>query len=501
MRKSALEKIREANTKKRGQQVEIRPDHLIEDLAKMMLGGAPRPTQLAVLLDPHPAIAYMGHAGAAKTATGVCKVLMRALLEPGSVFLITRKDGNDLKNTTMREAERQLANLPVGTRIHRVKDEPETWTLQPVNWLGLSDISDEPSQIIFAGLETLDTGSLNINGFMLDEADEIDDEEKVLTLMGRARNKDGSPDMVILAFNGPSEEHWLYAACLGKDAKGSKIPGKPYFKLYSPKARENEPNVKAGYYDKLEKLYAANPGLLARLVKGDWVGTFKGTPVYSNFREHIHTAVGLAQDWNPNSPIVVGLDFGFNQPRAIYGQVDAEGRLVVLAELVKHQLEVRPFIQLVKSDINLRFPNNIGVIWYGDAAARQKKDTGSTLAVLSQEDVHLQYQLMDIDTTVRTVRGALDQMIRGIPSILIDRKEAPVLANAMKGGYRMDDRGVKPFKDGYYDNSADAFRYLYVNLFGIVNYRPTDPNRSTGPTNGAGLPDSAEYDPRFDGEN
>lgn len=496
MRKSALEKMREAQTKKRGVTVEIRPTHLVEDLAKMMLGGPPRPTQLAVLQDPHPAIAYMGHAGAAKTATGVCKILMRAILEPGSIFLIARKDGNDLKNTTMREAERQLANLPAGTRIHRVKDEPETWTLQPAAWLGMEGASEEPSQIIFAGLETLDTGSLNINGFMLDEADEIMDEEKVLTLMGRARNKQGSPEMAILCFNGPSEEHWLYAACTGKDAKGNKVSGKPYLKLYSPKARENEPNVATGYYDKLEKLYASNPALLARLVKGDWVGTFKGIAVYPMFKEHIHTTVGL--EWNPNSPIVVGLDFGFNQPRAIYGQVDAEGRLAVLGELVKTQLEIRPFISLVKVDINQRFPNNIGVLWYGDAAARQKKDTGSTLAVLSQEDVHLQYRQMEIDPSIRTVREALDQMIRGVPSILVDRKEAPVLTNALKGGYRMADNGLKPFKDGYYDNSADAFRYLYVNLFGITNFRPNHPDRNLGPVNGYGLPDSAAYDPNLD---
>lgn len=492
MRKSAVEKLREANSKKRGVAREIRGTHLVADLATLMLGGEPRPTQLAVLEDPTEDIAYMGHAGAAKTATGVCKILMRAILEPGSRFLITRKDGNDLKTTTMTEAKRQIDNLPPGTIMHRVKEDPETWTINCASWLGVEGMSDEPSEVIFAGLETLDLGSLNINGFMLDEADEIESEDKVLTLMGRCRNKGGSPQVTIMCFNGPPEEHWLYTACTGKNSKGKKVK-EPYLKLYVPKPRENETNVKAGYYDRLEKLYADNPALLARLVEGKWVGHFTGVPVYPMFREHLHCRDDIP--FEPTMPLCVGMDFGFNQPRAIYGQVDGEGRLHILAETVKQQMEIRPFLALVRAEMNLMFPG-CEALWYGDSAVRQKKDTGSTLAILAQEGVNLQYRMMELDPSIRTVRGRLNMLVSGEPGLIINRRLAPILVSALKGGYRMADNGLKPFKDGYYDNSADALRYLVVNLFGLDDAEANAPNTPGGTP----LPASAEYDPRFDTE-
>jgi hypothetical protein len=72
------------------------------------------------------------------------------------------------------------------------------------------------------------------------------------------------------------------------------------------------------------------------------------------------------------------------------------------------------------------------------------------------------------DLGVRLIRQLLQQVQTGEPLLQYDRRGVPVLIDAFKGGYRMDDRGDKPKKDGFYDHPQDGERYGIINIFGAT---------------------------------
>jgi len=501
MRKSRLEKLREAQVQKAGKQVQI---NSFEELCALVCSGSTdveklRPTQKQVLLAPasEELIAYMGHAGAAKTSTGVASVLIRAFTEPGFRGVIARQNYNDLKGTTLGRAQELLRRLPPGTLLDRTKDPPEKWVINPAP---IMSEDPEPSHILFMGLDVDadELGSLEFNGAFIDEADEIKDESVFLSLMSRFRLKTGGPTRVVLAFNAPAKTHWLYTACTGLDAQGRKVR-EPYLKLYKPVKGENEVNLAAGYYDKLRELYANRPDLLARLVDGDWVAVFKGMPVYPEFRRSTpegmpwHVRRGLKFD--PYGVLFRGWDFGYNQPRCIFAQLSFDGHLHILGELVRQCMEIRPFVNLVKVETATRFRGVNPPVDFGDPACDQHSDKGSTLVHLAQEGVTLRYIRSKIDGGLRSVRNRLDLAFNGAPALQFD-ESCTTLIEALGGGYRMREgtmsKDPEPLKDGFYDNSADAFRYLIINLFGVAD--TLDPNMLYATPNMSNLPDNLAYD-------
>jgi hypothetical protein len=95
----------------------------------------------------------------------------------------------------------------------------------------------------------------------------------------------------------------------------------------------------------------------------------------------------------------------------------------------------------------------------GDIAVTQVKDTGSTMAVLEKAGIRIQYNKLSIETSVDEVRRSFRELVGDQPFLQIDESGCPILVDALSGGYRLDKKGEFPFKDGFYDNPADCFRY------------------------------------------
>jgi hypothetical protein len=169
--------------------------------------------------------------------------------------------------------------------------------------------------------------------------------------------------------------------------------------------------------------------------------------------------------------------------------------MLVLYEQVGDQEEISPWIQRIKTVTAQRFPGARNILDFGDPAAKQKKDTGSTLAELNRAGIILRYRTTRIDEGVRLIRMRLEKLIKGKPAMMFDRRFTPMLIQAMRGGYHLDESGLKPVKDGIYDHSADGFRYGCVNVFhgpgegvpmsSLIEY-------------GDNIPDNVEYDSRSD---
>lgn len=464
MRKSAVERLREAKRKKQG------PIQLtFEGLLLLLLDGDREPEQRVMLptqrdfiYDPARIKAYKGPAGCAKTSTICAAGLMRALFQPGSKGLVSRYDYNDLMDTTKLRMEDMLARLPQGVLLDRDKSPPEKWWIRPI--VGNGD-DDEVSEITFMGLKD-NKGSYEFDWEIVDEADECD-EAVIRLLNSRLRNRVKGQDLpyaLMLAFNPPDKTHWLYPACTGFDHQERRV-GEPWMKLFEPQPSENTRNLPKDYYEQLAS--GLTEDQKRRLVDGEWGGTFPGQPVYREFKYGFHTR-DLSTKYDPYSTLYRFWDFGYNNPACIFAQMDHEGRLLVLREKLAQKIEIGPFAELVKGETEKHFPGHRDIRDYGDPAVRQKKDTGSTLVELGKVGITMMYRLMSLDDSIRQVRMAFSKLIAGEPYIQIDPRHAPVLTAAMRGGYHLDKTGTKPVKDDYYDHAADAFRYGVINVQGGI---------------------------------
>lgn len=479
MRKSQLEKLREA---KKQQHKQVETD--LEGLLRILVGGPLNPTQKQFIYDAERIKAYMGPAGCAKTSTLAAAGFIRALLQPGSKGFVSRNDYNDLMDTTKLRMEEMLAKLPKGILLDRDKSPPEKWWIRPIA-VRLPDgtLDDTPSQITFMGLKD-DIVGVEANWWLIDEANEVD-EVRIHQVNARLRHRGGNYS-IMMAFNPPDKHHWLYTAATGRDFQDRSV--KPvWVKLYRPNPRENLQNLPTDYYDVLAAQLPDDQK--QRFVDGEWGSTFEGQPVYREFKYDWHTKRDLIYD--PQLPLFRFWDFGYNRPYCGWAQIDFNGRILILAEAQGDKIEIKPWAERCKALTQTHFPRPINIIDFGDPAVRQKKDTGSALEHLHSAGITMRYRTdLNFDASIRLVRQRLTTVIDGEPALQFARRGVPLLISALRGGYHLNDDGTKPFKDGYYDHSADAFRYLIGNLFHGAGESTTNISST--------IPATIEYDPRYD---
>jgi hypothetical protein len=348
------------------------------------------------------------------------------------------------------------------------------WWINPIG-------GGEPSHITFMGLKD-NKGSYQFNWAIVDEADECD-QQAIQLVQTRLRAPGGNYKLMV-AFNPPDKHHWLYTACTGRDFREQKI-AEPWLKVFLPQPNENVANLPADYYQRLAG--GLQEDQIQRLVKGEWGSTFEGQPVYREFKYAWHAKENL--NFDHYRPLYRFWDFGYNAPYCGFAQTTWNGGLRILAEVQGAKIEATPFIKNVQAETTRLFPDAEEILDFGDPAVAQHKDTGQTLALFLKAGITMRYRRSHIDQGVKALRELLGRTVEGEPAFVIDKQKCPILIASLRGGYRMDDKGQKPVKDNYYDHSADALRYLIVNVF--YNGVASDQGRRGG---GYGyVPESIEY--------
>lgn len=492
MRKTAREALTEA---KLGQKAEPTVQLDLKGLFTRMLSDVPEPTQWEFICDPEMWKLYMGRAGAAKTSTVVSSIIGRAILQPGFAGGIMRNDYNDMYDTVIKRAEEILSRLSPDLLLDRNKSPPMRWWLRCA--VNNPDGSPAVSQITFSGISDLPKG-FEANAIAVDEADECN-EKDIAALKMRLRNPGGNYALM-LTCNPPDITHWLYTAATGKDQYDKKVM-EPWLKLYTPKDGENEKHLPENYYT--DRSAGMPEDLRQRFIHGQWGQVFEGQPVYREFSSRLH----ICDDLRPQSywPILRLRDFGYRRPCVIFAQLDENtGGLDCFREILGENEEVSAFESRVQAMSNQYYRGHT-FIDFGDPAVDQHKDTGSTLELLkNQFGVDVNYIRSEIEEGIRTVRLGLERIVHGRPQFQFDRKGVPILIRALRGGYRINDNGTRPLKDGYYDHEADAFRYGVINIFGADGAQKPLPQTSkfyektSLHNNYYGANDTAEYDPRYD---
>lgn len=450
LRKTGREVLQEG--RKRGETKEVSSIH---QLAAIMLSDEPEPTQWEFICDPSENKLYMGRAGAAKTSTIVCAMLLRAILQPGFKGYFIRQHYNSMFSTVIERAQEMLERVSPSLLIERNKSPPMRWTIQCAT--GNGDVS----YLTFSGMAELPKG-FGCHAIAVDEADEC--EESAVNAL-RMRMREPGAHALMLACNPPDTNHWLYTAATGKNYK-EQVVAKPWLKLFTPRDGENAKHLEEDYYTK--HAHGMPEDLRQRFIHGAWGSVFPNQPVYKEFSSRLHVAEELKHV--PHWPVLRFRDFGYRAPCCLFAQLNEHnGGLNILAEIQGEKEEVRAFEIRVQALSNRLYPG-ASFIDFGDPAVDQHKDTGSTLHMLASMGVRVNFIRSDLDQGIRTVRGVLERIVPAAPGeqprpqLQILRTGAPILIRALRGGYGTNLQG-KPIKDGYYDHTADALRYGIINIY------------------------------------
>lgn len=431
----------------------------LEGLLKLMVDGdrVPEerklnPTQRAFIYSPVRNKAYMGPAGCAKTSTGVAAIVIRAIMQPGTKYMIARHDYNDLKGTTMERFNAIIDRLPPGMVLDRDKSPPAKYILNAIPQKrpdGTTD--DRASSVQFFGAKD-GWGSYDWNAVHVDEADECD-EKRIDELQGRLRTPGGGYS-VMLTFNPPDVTHWLYTACTGRDFEG-KLVAKPKYELFTPSPRENVRNLPENYYEDM----AANmpEDMAKRLVHNQWGLVFPGDPVIRQFSKQMHVVDDVP--YPKGATLYRFWDFGYQRPACLFAIISRLGHLCIMREVLGKQIEVGAFGQYIHKLTVEHYGDVERIEDYGDPAVAQKKDTGQSLAVIKkQAGITIRYRHTPFDISMNEMRHRFEMLIEKKPAVQIARRCA-ILINGLAGGYHLKDDGVTPRKDGYYDHLCDTLRY------------------------------------------
>jgi hypothetical protein len=163
--------------------------------------------------------------------------------------------------------------------------------------------------------------------------------------------------------------------------------------------------------------------------------------------------------------IGVGMDFGLT-PAAVWGQVDHEGRWIILGEMVTEDMAADEFGILLRRVLRQKYPGQEFII-YADPAGEQRSqvDARSVFDVLRAQGWKLFASEQSPRMRIDSVRGALSRDIRGAPGMLIDR-DAGTIIRGFQGGYQY--RRMKVSGDRYtekpdkneFSHPHDALQYL-----------------------------------------
>lgn len=203
-------------------------------------------------------------------------------------------------------------------------------------------------------------------------------------------------------------------------------------------------------------------------IHSQWGASRSGQPVFkSTFRPSFHVGKSELQP-SLGHPLVVGMDFA-RWPAALVGQVNHQGRLLILAEAEQENVGVMQFMQtvvrpLLSSSRFSRYP----VYIVGDPAGLQRSQIGedSVFSILKKMG-YLAYpaQTNQIPPRLRAVERWLLEQREGQAAFLIDPVHCPKTIKALNHEYRFKQR-----KDGTIEDTPDKSNRPYPDLADALQY-------------------------------
>jgi len=301
--------------------------------------------------------------------------------------------------------------------------------------------------------------------------------KEVFTMVNmRLRQKGAHRFTIVLTFNPPTPSHWAYSEFIEPSKEDLEHRG--YCVVWQP-PRENEKNLREGYYDNIKKRLDADQA--RRFVEGEVVAFWPGERVYPEFRDHWNVIDGLI-DPIPGVDLVLGWDYGLT-PATLITQITPEGQWRCLRELQSFNSAIDSHSDYLRSMLNEYYPG-YGIRGWGDPSGsrRAESDLTTATAVAASKGFDIQPGARDWVPRKEAMKQRLERNVLGKPAMVVSRTGCPIFTEAMLGAYRYpkgrDGRiGAQPFKNEY-SHLVNCAEYIATREFKITERKlPTDPDQ------------------------
>lgn len=478
----------------------------------------------------------VGARGSAKTATAGMEALRHGWHTSGAKVIILRKTEASQSDTTISTLNDlftgmgdlykdtgdslfaswnngKTIRIPSRKAVEAFNAVESTWTSKAdrMQWLE-TEGNRLCSFIEFRGLPDAKQAENRLRGFecsmlILVEADllTLTDFQMSVPCVGRRKGTDPETcddngfildSCIIVETNPPSPRHWI--AKIEEEWKAGEHPD---YQFWHIKTLENAHNLPPGYVANLEKVYRNNPAMRSRMVDGEYAEAFDGSPCYFAFRHDRHAGEDLT--WPQGAYLIRSMDFGTANAtiwsaywQKTHGkQIDEYWHCLLEQYLEGSDTErqARGIVSLTDSEFEVNgqpFWNErsicAGVLDFcdpsGDNSNFSTKATGSPVKILNTFGINPGTMLWNRGIEVGiTIGNRLmeKQDAAGNFVFKIDKKNCPILYNALCGGYRYPEPGESGFgkneplkglasQDFDFSHVADAFRYGFMNCMTLL---------------------------------
>jgi len=388
------------------------------------------------------------------------------------------KDGwRKTRTVVIRNTTVELKDTTIKSFVEWFGDELE------MNWGNLTAVyRDEQdmvqAEILFRALDKPQDMkkllSLEITYAYLNELRELPEEAlyNVTSRLGRYP----SPTMGVKATcpcafadsNAFDQEHWVYKLFIENCPSNHKLFLQPPAILddgtINPLA-ENLENLPKEYYGDYMK--GKPQDWIDVMAKVKFIPLQTGKPVYPEYNDRLHCYD--QKDIRPPDryiPLICGGENG-RTAAVVFGQVDQLGRLVVFDEITSEDVSSMAFGKHVKQMMQQYYGDYKHMIWLDPAAGSRGQVTDHTQLKVWQ-NIGLSVKLAPTnkpDIVVEAVKAKLNQLIEGVPALIISSK-CKMLRKGLNGGYQFKRLNVsggryaeKPDKDKY-SHVCNALEYL-----------------------------------------
>jgi hypothetical protein len=267
--------------------------------------------------------------------------------------------------------------------------------------------------------------------------------------------------------NPPTMDTWWYYQMEKldpKDGVSANDNGWAVFKQPSGRSiyAENVENLPDGYYD----TQGRSDEYIRVYIDGEYGLSSAGMPVYKYFRPDYHMArEPLRFINNGMRPIIIGMDLGLT-PAAVFGQQDARGRALILAEAVSFDMGVQRFVRTVLKPLIYERFGGAPILVVTDPAGVQRAQTDerSAVDIIKAEGLKvIPAKTNSVSARLNSVDDFLMRQVDGESAFLLDPRCTHLKA-AMMGGYRYKPKGDGDIDKNKHSHVAEALQYLMLHI-------------------------------------
>jgi hypothetical protein len=426
----------------------------------------------------------VGPVGSTKTSAGIMKIAYHARQMAACKDGIRRSRCVWIRNTNQMLHDTSIPDF--------LKWFPDGMAgdFEKVKMKFIMRFDDVECEVLFRGLEDANDVrrllSLQISFAVMDEFREIHPDvfEALQTRLGRY------PDMMMVPHRpewGVDEKGNPVGGCVREDGSHNKrmwgMTNPPDLDTFWETLLTDPPSTAAVFFqpsglsqeaDWIKYLPSNYYEDIAQGKSQDWIDVYinakfgkslSGRPVFGSFNQDTHVAKQpiIVQ----STTLIIGVDAGLT-PTATVGQLDYQGRLLVLDSITGESMGALRFIrEMLKPLLTSKYPGKGALVIIDPAAFQRAQTDERTVADIFKSEGFMVRPAKTNTVTARlaAVENFLTRTVEGRPMMMIDAAGCPLLIQALRSRYRYKinskgERDESPDKSHPWSDLADSLQYL-----------------------------------------